>query len=160
MDRASASVNNCDDSPVRPGCPCVHRLNPRLYHPAQPARQGRVSLLAETRFAIYFRKLVDLRVLNYAHVSTRAGCEWNLARISAQRPGGNGRRLVRGLSGGRTFSSIKPKFRAVSERAEATRLEVSGGVWGQVLAGWRQFPINSSFKTHYFQMAEFNERNC
>jgi hypothetical protein len=27
---------------------------------------GRVSLLAETRFTIYFRKGVDLRVLNYA----------------------------------------------------------------------------------------------
>ena len=46
----------------------------------------RVSLLAETRFTTYFCEHADLRVLKYAHVPTMAGCEWNVARNSAQRP--------------------------------------------------------------------------
>jgi hypothetical protein len=48
--------------------------------------RARVSLLAETRFTIYFCKPVDQRIRTFAHVP-RAGCEWNLTRYSAQPPG-------------------------------------------------------------------------
>lgn len=51
----------------------------------------------------------------------------NAARNSRVAARGHGVRVVRGLLGGRKFSSIKRKFRVVFGRAEATRSEVSGG---------------------------------
>ena len=59
----------------------------------------------------------------------------NVARNSAQRPGSHGGRVVRGLTGGRKFSSIKPKFRTGFGRAEDTRSEVGSPVDWQHLPG-------------------------
>ena len=90
-----------------------------------PTVHARVSLLAKTRFTIYFCKPADLRKWDYTHVPRGWELSGTWRETRRNGPQVTGGRLVRGFEAGRKFSLIKRKFRALFGRAGRTRPESS-----------------------------------